>query len=303
MSTSHAHAPWMRRWAMVKRTAFFYGALAPAFLIVAFLTLYPIITIFYDSLFRFDFIQDTREYLGIANFVRIAAESLFQRSFLNTVLFTAAASILEVGLGVILAFLFYGQFRGKPIAMTIIVFPMMISTMVISAIWQMMYHYEIGILNYLLRSGGLHPVGWLINPRMALWSVVLVDIWQWTPFAFLIVQAGLNSIPNEYFESAAIDGARYTQIVRRIALPILRPQIVLVLMLRTIDTFRLFDKVYALTGGGPANATRTVSYFIYDEGFRYFNFGRASAASVYVLLFVSILAVLYIRSMYRESGR
>jgi len=301
MTSGLAAARRLRRLNMAKKASFFYLALAPAFIIVAFLTVYPLINVLYDSLFRYDFIRDTREFIGLTNFVRIAGESLFQRSFRNTVAFTASASILEVGLGVILALLLYGEFRGKRVAMTIIIFPMMISTMVISAIWQMMYHYEIGVLNYLLRMAGLYPVGWLIDTRIALSSVVLVDIWQWTPFAFLIIQAGLNSIPREYFESASIDGASYTQIVRRITLPILRSQIILVLMLRTIDTFRLFDKVYALTGGGPANATRTVSYFIYDEGFRYFNFGRASAASVYVLLFVSVLAVFYIRSMFKEG--
>ncbi len=285
----------------VRRASFFYAALAPAFIIVAFLTIYPIINVVYDSLFRYDFIRDTREFIGLTNFVRIAGETLFRRSFANTVAFTAMASISQVALGVVLALLFYGEFRGKRMAMTIIIFPMMISTMVISAIWQMMYHFEIGVLNHLVRSAGLHPVGWLIDPSIALLSIVLVDTWQWTPFAFLIIQAGLNSIPREYFESASIDGASYTQIVRRITLPILRSQIILVLMLRTIDTFRLFDKVYAMTGGGPANATRTVSYFIYDEGFRYFNFGRASAASVYVLVFVSILAVFYIRSMFKEG--
>ncbi len=290
-----------RVWTNVRRVSFFYAALAPAFIIVAFLTIYPIINVLYDSLFRYDFIRDTREFIGLTNFVRIAGETLFRRSFANTVAFTAMASISQVALGVVLALLFYGEFRGKRIAMTIIIFPMMISTMVISAIWQMMYHFEIGVLNHLIRSVGLHPVGWLIDPSIALLSIVLVDTWQWTPFAFLIVQAGLNSIPREYFESASIDGASYTQIVRRITLPILRSQIILVLMLRTIDTFRLFDKVYAMTGGGPANATRTVSYFIYDEGFRYFNFGRASAASVYVLVFVSILAVFYIRSMFKEG--
>lgn len=280
-----------------RRSAFFYIAIVPAFAIVAFLTLYPLINVVLDSFYRYNFIAGTRDFVGVTNFARIAREAVFQRSFRNTVVFTASASLLEVGLGVIIALLLYGEFRGKRMSMIIIIFPMLISTMVISAIWQTMFHFEIGILNYLLRSAGLAPVGWLIDQRLALGSIVLVDMWQWTPFAFLIIQAGLNSIPEEYFESASIDGARYSQIVRRIALPILWPQILLVLMLRTIDTFRLFDKVYALTGGGPANATRTVSYFIYEEGFRHFNFGRASAASVYTLLFVSILAVLYIRNI------
>lgn len=295
-------SPVKRYWDMARRSAFFYVAIAPAFAIVAFLTIYPLLNVFYDSVFRYDFISGAREFTGLLNFQRIAGETVFRRSFLNTVIFTASASIFEVALGVIIALLLYGDFRGKKVSMIIIIFPMLISTMVISAIWQTMYHFEIGIFNYILRTLGLQPVGWLIDQSLALGSVVLVDLWQWTPFAFLIMQAGLNSIPREYFESASIDGARYSQIVRRITLPILWSQILLVLMLRTIDTFRLFDKVYALTGGGPANSTRTVSYFIYEEGFRHFNFGRASAASVYTLIFVSILAIVYIRSILKEDA-
>jgi multiple sugar transport system permease protein len=229
-------------------------------------------------------------------------EELFQRSFINTLIFTLGASTIEVALGVLLAFLLRRKFRGKRVASLIVIFPMIISTMVISAVWQIFYHFEIGLFNFILGKLGMAPVGWLTDQSVALFSIILVDIWQWTPFAFLIIQAGMSSIPPDIYEAAQIDGARGTQIATRITLPILSSQILLVLMLRTIDTFRLFDKVYALTGGGPANATQTLSFFIYREGFSFFNFGRASAASVLTLFVVAFLALFYVRSLLKEEN-
>ena len=281
--------------------SFFYIIFAPALLVILFLTTYPIATILYDSFFRYNFIANTRTFVGLQNYIRIVGEELFQRSFINTMIFTVAASAIEVALGVLLAFLLHKGFRGKRAASLIIIFPMIISTMVISAVWQIFYHYEIGLFNFLLGKIGIAPIGWLTDQSIALFSIILVDIWQWTPFAFLIIQAGMSSIPPDIFEAAQIDGARGSQIAMKITLPILSSQILLVLMLRTIDTFRLFDKVYALTGGGPANATQTISFFIYREGFSFFNFGRASAASVLALFVVAFLALFYVRTLLRED--
>ncbi|HPZ15331.1 MAG TPA: sugar ABC transporter permease [Sphaerochaeta sp.] len=281
--------------------SFFYLIFAPALLVTLFLTAYPMATIFYDSFFRYSLVSNTRTFVGFQNFSRILREELFQRSLVNTLVFTLVASITEVVLGTALAFLFKREFRGKRVASLIVIFPMIISTMVICAVWQTFYHYEIGIFNYILRKWNLAPVGWLTDQRVALFSIILVDIWQWTPFAFLIIQAGMGSIPAEIWEAAQIDGARGGQIAMKITLPILRSQILMVLMLRTLDTFRLFDKVYALTGGGPANATQTLSFFIYREGFKFFNFGRASAASVITLFGVAFMALFYVRSLLGEE--
>lgn len=283
-------------------SSFFYMVFAPALLIILLLTTYPMVTIFYDSFFRYSFVANTRSFIGLQNYTHIMGEELFQRSLINTLVFTLVASFSEVALGVALAFLFQRTFWGKRVASLIVIFPMIISTMVICAVWQIFYHYEIGIFNYVLTALHLPPVGWLTDQRVALFSIILVDIWQWTPFAFLIIQAGMGSIPSEIFEAAQIDGARSGQIAMKITLPILRSQILLVLMLRTLDTFRLFDKVYALTGGGPANATQTLSFFIYREGFKFFNFGRASAASVITLFGVAFLALFYVRSLLGEEA-
>lgn len=286
----------------IKSSSFYYIILLPALLVILFLTVYPIFNVFHMSLFKYNYLSDTKKFFGFTNFERIITDRLFQKSFINTIIFSAVATFAEVGIGLFLALLFYGFFKGKQLFMITIIFPMMISTMVICSIWKTLYHYDIGLLNYILKNMGLHPVGWLINPKMALFSVIIVDIWQWTPFAFIILQAGLNTIPKEIFEAASIDGASYYKTLTLITLPIMLNQILLVILLRTIDTFRIFGKVYALTQGGPGNATETVTYYVYREGFTYFNLGRAATASIYILIVISIISVVYIRNIMKEES-
>lgn len=279
------------------RHRFYYLILLPAVAVILFLTVYPVVQVFATSFYKYNYLNNIHVFRGIANYVSIITDNLFQTSFLNTLIFSFVATGVEVALGFLLALLFYGLFPGKRLAVVILVFPMMISTMVVCAVWRTLYQYDIGLLNYLLTSLGLPRVGWLNNPHLALFSVILVDVWQWTPFAFIIIQAGLLSIQREVFEAASIDGAGYLQTVFRVTVPILWSQILLVVLLRTIDTFRIFAKVYALTGGGPGNATETLSFYIYRQAFVYFNLGRASTASVYTLLVIALIAIVYIRQI------
>jgi len=285
----------------IKNKSFYYIIFLPAVIVIVFLTVYPIFDVFSLSFYKYNYLSDSKTFFGFKNFARIFNDRTFQRSFTNTLIFSTLATFAETAIGIFLALLFYGYFKGKRVFMIMVIFPMMISTMVICSVWKTLYHYDIGLLNYLLKSIGLKPFGWLINQKVALLSIVLVDIWQWSPFAFIIIQAGLNSIPKEVFEAASIDGANYRKTLLYITFPILSSQIMLVVLLRTIDTFRIFGKVYALTQGGPGNATETLSYYVYREGFTYFNLGRASTASVYILLVIAVIAFFYIRNILREK--
>ena len=281
---------------------FFIVILLPALLVILFLTVYPVLNTMSLSFFKYNYLADDKDFIGFKNFITIGSDKVFQTAFLNTIIFSAVATILEVGFGIFLALMFYGEFRGKRLFMITVIFPMMVSTMVICAIWKVLYHYDIGLFNYILRSLNLEPIGWLIDKSKALLSIILVDVWQWTPFAFLVMQAGLSSIPREVFESSSIDGAGYFRNLLSITLPILSSQILMVIMLRTIDTFRIFGKVYALTQGGPGNSTETVSYYIYREGFSFFNLGRASASALYVLVVISLIALIYIKGIMKEEN-
>jgi multiple sugar transport system permease protein len=259
--------------------------------------------VFYLSFHRYSYAEGTKDYLGLKNYIRIFNDRFFLKGLRNTFEFSILATFSELLAGLGLALLFNVRFRGKRWLLPIVIFPMMLSTMVICAIWRAMYHYDYGIINHILRSLGLDGIRWLIDPDLAMKSIVLVDIWQWTPLAFLILLAGLQSIPQELYEAARVDGAAGLRLFRHITLPLLLPHILLVILLRTIDTFKIFDKVYALTGGGPGTATETISFYIYREGFNYFNLGRASAASVVMLLVVALISAIYVRYIIRGQAR
>lgn len=268
--------------------------LAPALVIVVLLTIYPVISIVYTSLHQYHYIQGTKNYVGFKNFIRLVNDKFFLISLRNTFEFAVLSTFSELLVGLGLALLFKDRFFGRRYLLPIVIIPMLLSTMVVCATWRILYHYNYGLINYIIRTLGLGEVEWLTNKSIVMESIVLVEIWQWAPLSFLILLAGLQSIPDELYEAARVDGAAGIRILWHITLPLLKPQVLLVVLLRSIDTFKLFDKVYALTGGGPGNATETISYYIYREGFTYFHLGRASAASVIMLLIVVTISAIYI---------
>jgi len=280
---------------------FYWAIFAPALAVMVLLTVYPILNVAVTSFQNYNYLTGVRRWTGIGNYVDILGDKVFLRAFLNTILYCLGTTVCEVGFGTILALVFFGEFRGKSGFMIMAIFPMMLSTMVVCAVWKTLYHYDIGLFNYVLNSLGLGKVGWLIDKDKALLSLAIVDIWQWTPFAFIVMQAGLSSVPTEIFEASMIDGANYRQTVFRVTLPILKDQIFLLLLLRAIDTFKIFAKVMALTRGGPGNATETTSFFIYREAFSYFKLGRSSAASVITLATVALASVYYLRKILKEE--
>lgn len=279
------------------KMAFYWCILAPALAIILWLTVYPMLTVMITSFQNYNYITGARRWVGLKNYADILKDRLFLDSFRNTLAYSIVATAAEVLLGIMLALVFYGHFRGKSVFMILVIMPMMLSTMVVSSVWKTLYHYDIGLLNSILSRLGLERAGWLIDPGMALWSLVLVDVWQWTPFAFIVMQAGLGSIPQEIFEASIVDGADYRQRLFRVTLPILRDQILLLCLLRTIDTFKVFAKVFALTRGGPGNATETTSYFIYREAFQYFKLGRSSAGSIITLAAVTLVSAFYLKKV------
>jgi len=276
--------------------------LAPALVIIVLLTIYPIINIIYTSLHQYSYIQGTKNYVGFENFIRIVNDKFFLVSLRNTFEFAVLSTFSELLVGLGLALLFKDKFFGRRYLLPIVIMPMLLSTMVVCATWRILYHYDYGLVNYILRTLELGEVRWLTNKNIVMKSIVLVEIWQWAPLSFLILLAGLQSIPQELYEAAKVDGAIGIQVLWHITLPLLKPHVVLVLLLRSIDTFKIFDKVYALTGGGPGNATETISYYIYREGFTYFHLGRASAASVIMLLISAAISLIYIRFIFREQA-
>jgi len=213
------------------------------------------------------------------------------------------ATVSEVALGLMLALMVYRRFPGRWLVIPTLVAPFVLSTMVVTAIWRAWFHYDFGFLNNLLRSVSLPPVEWLFDPDLAMISLVLVDLWQTAPLTFLILLAGLQSIQPETYEAARMDGASPVQVLLTITLPLLVPHMLLAALLRSIDSFKIFDKVYALTGGGPGQATETLSMYVYKLGFKFFDVGLASTAAVVMIIVAGLLAAVYAINIVKGRSR
>ncbi|EUD07342.1 carbohydrate ABC transporter permease [Providencia alcalifaciens] len=274
-----------------------FWLLFPALIMLGLLTLYPIVSVLYHAFGQVDYIDDSYHFIGWSNFAELFDDFFFLAAIKNTFIFTLVASIAQVLLGLWLALLFNRQFAGRKFALPIIIYPMMLSTLVCSSIWRSWYNYDFGFLNSLLVAIGLHPQEWLFNPNLALYAIALVDTWQWTPMAFLIILAGLQSIPKDIGEAAMVDGAKSWKSFIYITLPLIKKQLMLAFLLRSIDTFKLFDKVYVMTGGGPGNSTETLSMFVYKYGFRFFDLGMASAAALVMLAISLLMTLIYARNV------
>ncbi len=272
-----------------------YVLVLPSVAVVLFTTVYPIIGVLYYSLYSYNIVTGEFRFSGLNEYIELLRDPLFIISIRNTVMFSIAATVLQTILGLIIAVLVNQRIRGKRYIIPILVLPNMFSVVVVSSMWKLMLDYETGLINYMLKFLGFQPLPWLTSIDLALFSIVLIDTWQWTPICFLIFYAGLQSIPRELYEAAIVDGASPIRTFISITLPMLKPYIALVLLLRSIDTFRLFDKVYLLTGGGPANSTETISLYIFKTGLVFWDIGKASAASFIMLVLILVISVLYIK--------
>jgi multiple sugar transport system permease protein len=190
---------------------------------------------------------------------------------------------------------------GKGAIRSMILLPMMCTNVVIGLTWRLLFNYQFGLINYYLTQLRLPAVEWLSAPNLAMASIIIVDVWNTTSFVALMLLAGLQSLPDEPFEAARIDGASSWQTFSYITLPLLRQSILVALLWRLIDTFRIFDVVYLLTAGGPARATETVSIYVYTYGFKSFNLGYASSASYAMIFIMLVLAGLLARSIGRSA--
>lgn len=269
--------------------------LLPALAMLLFVTAYPIAGTLYFSLHKYNLITGEFRFTGLQEYVELLQDPVFQVSVWNTLVFSVSATLAQTFLGLAVAVLVNQEIRGRRWIIPLLVLPNMFSVVIVSSMWKLMLEYDTGLVNYLLAALGLQPQAWLTSVQLALPSIVVIDTWQWTPICFLIFYAGLQSIPRELYEAALVDGASPLRTFWSITLPMLKPYIALVLLLRSIDTFRLFDKVYLLTGGGPAHATETISLYIFKAGLVFWDIGKASAASFIMLALVLIVSAVYVR--------
>ena len=284
--------PWHER-------AFPYLLLAPAVLVLLLLTIYPLIYAVTVSL------QTPAGKWTLGNFARLFGDRFFGVALWQTLIYTVSALVVEFALGLGLALLLDSQIRARNLFRSLLLIPMMLPPVVVAVIWRLIYNPNFGAINGTLKGWGLETtqLTWIASPTFALPSVIVVDIWQWTPFMFLILLAGLQAIPQEPYEAAMIDGASAWQTFRDITLPLLKPAILIALLLRTMDLLRIFDQVFILTQGGPGFSTETISLYIYKTAFRFFDFGYASAMSFVLLVLVNFISIGYIRFLRKQEAR
>jgi multiple sugar transport system permease protein len=275
--------------------------IAPALAVLLSLSIYPLIYSVTISLQ-----QETPGGVvwGLGNFTRLASDSFFLTAMAHTFVYAAAALTCEFLLGLGLALLLNSQIRGRGICRASLLVPMMLPAVVVGVVWRLMLNPNFGAINGTLKHFGINTesLTWTASPKLAMLSVIAVDVWQWTPFVFLVLLAGLQAIPQEPYEAALIDGSSRWQTFWHVTLPLLKPSILIVLLLRTMDLLRVFDQIFILTEGGPGFATETISLYIYRTAFRFFDFGYAAAMSFVLLALTNVISALYIRLLQAEPN-
>jgi multiple sugar transport system permease protein len=272
------------------------GFVLPAVIALSLVTVYPVLSAIYLSLHRKLLLFDIAEFTGLDNYRFLLADDRFWKAFGNTVYFTAVSVSLELLLGLGIALLLNRTFRFKGVLTALVLVPWAIPTVVSARMWEWMYNTDFGILNHLL---GMR-INWLGSPFWAMNAAVVMDVWKTTPFVAILLLAGLKMIPHDLYQAARIDGAGAWSIFRRITLPLLMPVVLVVLIFRTMDAFRVFDAVYVLTGGGPANTTETLSIYAYKVLFQTLQFGYGSTLAVVVFLCVGAISLLYLQALKAE---
>ena len=269
---------------------------SPALLLLIFLSIFPLLWALYLSFTNYSATRDVpAEWVGFGNYIDVLTSSAVHERALTTLIYVVGAVTLQTVLGFTIAYLISRRSRGRGVLTTLFLTPMMLSPVVVGLFWKFMLDTQFGVVNSILGSLGFGQVEWLTSQRLALFSVIVVDTWQWTPFIMLIALAGLTAVPKYLYEAASIDRASEWFRFRNITLPLVWPLLLIAVMFRAIEAFRLFDLVYILTSGGPGVSTETLSFHVYKVAFLGFNTGVASAYGILMVLVVIVLAQLYLR--------
>lgn len=268
----------------------------PAVLIVAGVIVFPWLFTLYMST------QDWKigggpEFVGLQNFAELFSDARFIESMGHTFYYTVLAVLLPILFGTAAALVFHREFPFRGLLRTIFVMPMMATPVAVALVWTMMFHPQLGVLNYLLSLVGIGPQAWVYSPHTVIPTLILVEVWHWTPLVMLIVLGGLAGLPREPYESALIDGANAWHMFRHITLPLVWPFIMVAIVIRTIDALKAFDTIFVITQGGPGTASETLNIFLYLQAFQFYKIGYASAVVVifFVIIIMLSLLLLYAR--------
>lgn len=287
------------------RPASYWPFVVPALVVVGGVIVFPWAFTIWMSLREWK-IGGANAFIGFDNYTRLATDTRFLDAVWHTVLYTALSVILPLALGLFAAIVFHNRFPLRGFLRGLFVMPMMATPVAIALVWTMMFHPQLGVLNYLLSLVGIPPQLWVFAPSTVIPSLVLVETWQWTPLVMLILLGGLAAIPTEPYESAVIDGAGTWQMFRYITWPLIMPFMMVAAIIRTIDAVKSFDIIYAITQGGPGTASETINLYLYSVAFAYYDVGYGSAIAVVFFVLIVILSMLLLhlrqRTAWNDTG-
>lgn len=277
--------------------------IAPACVVLAIVNLYPFFYALNLSFHRWNMARPALGYhlIWLDNYVAALHDARFLNSVFRTLLFVVGAVGGEFVLGFCLALLLNSRLRGMDTIRRLSIAPVMVMPIVTGLVWFYLFNQRYGTINWFLGLLGIQPIAWLTNEALALPSLIIADVWQWTPFVMLVLLAGLQSLPEYVYEAAQIDGLSRWQTFQRVTIPLLMPVMLIIVLLRIMDAFKLFDLVYQMTTGGPAGVTETMSYYIYIQAFQFFDLGYAATLAILMLVVIIIISQIFVRRLYHEE--
>ncbi|MEH0292202.1 sugar ABC transporter permease [Agrobacterium sp. CCNWLW71] len=272
----------------------------PALVVISAVIVFPWVFTLWMSAHRWTLGQE-QSFIGFENYIRLASDGRFWESLWHTLIYTVLSVVAPLFLGTLAALVFDAQFPLRGFLRGVFVMPMMATPVAIALVWTMMFHPQLGVLNYLLSFIGIGPLEWIYNQSTVIPSLVLVETWQWTPLVMLIVLGGLAAVPREPYESAEIDGANAWQKFRYLTMPMIAPFLMIAVIIRSIDAVKSFDIIYAMTQGGPGTASETINIYLYNTAFSYYDIGYGSAMAV--VFFIIIVALSFVLLMVRQRAQ
>lgn len=264
---------------------------APAFIVLLIISLVPLIYVLTISLTKSSLAKPLQDFIWFSNYKKAFLDETFGTSILNTVIYAFLVTTIQTLLGFLLAFVMQKERKLSGIFRTLALLPLFTPPVAVAMLWRLIYDPNYGFLNFFLKNLGLMKgtLAMLGDSKLAFPAIMIADTWQWTPFCFLLCLAALQSLPKDPFEAAAVDGATPWQVFKRLTLPMVAPQVMVVFLFRFIIALKVFDLIYMLTQGGPGNSTMVASYHIYRKAFKDFDIGYAAALSVITLIVISLM--------------
>ncbi|MBI5667433.1 MAG: sugar ABC transporter permease [Chloroflexi bacterium] len=279
-----------------------YLFISPTLILFSIFTVFAVLFSFYISFHKWNILEPDKPFVGLANYVRLIEDERFHRAVINTFLFTVVGVPLTMGAGLSIALLLNNKIRFRGIYRTLYYIPNITPLVVSAIIWKWVYQGDYGLLNYYLIQLGIirEPLKWLSDPNLAMPAVILMGVWGGAGYQMVIYLAGLQAIPEEYYDAAKVDGANGFQRLRHITLPLLTPTTLFLFITSVIGSFQVFTQIYIMTNGGPLNRTTTIGFYLYEKAFRHFDMGYASAMAYALFAMILVFTIIQLRIMRRE---